>query len=254
MRVLRKDFLPDELAAIYQTQQIDACVAVQADQSEAETSFLAGLASQYDFIKGIVGWTDLRSPQLAARLATYASNPLIKGFRHIVQAEPDPRFLLQADFLEGIRQLATYSFTYDILVYPHQLEAVVDFVGLFPEQSFIIDHLAKPLIKDGHFDRWAEQMRRIASHPSVYCKVSGLVTEADWQQWKYQDFVPYLDLVFDAFGTDRLVFGSDWPVCLLAGSYDAIQGILRRYLAAFPETERQKIWAGNAIKFYGLDY
>ena len=253
MQVLRKDFLPDSLAKIYKAQSIDGCVAVQADQSEAETTFLVQLAREYDFIKGVVGWTDLRSPRLAERLAAYAKMPELSGFRHIVQAEPDPRFLMQKDFLEGIRQLAPYHFTYDILVYPHQLDAVLDFVRLFPNQAFIIDHLAKPYIKDGNFTGWANQMRQIALSPHIYCKVSGMVTEADWQNWQYEDFVPYLDLVFEVFGTDRLVFGSDWPVCLLAGNYPDIKGILHRYLEPFPETERQKIWSQNALDFYGLN-
>lgn len=253
MQILQQDFLPTSLAKIYAAQGIDGCVAVQADQSEQETTFLVQLAREYDFIKGVVGWTDFRSPDLPKRLAAYAQMPEVKGFRHIVQAEPDPHFLLQEDFLDGIRQLAPYRFTYDILVYPHQLDAVLDFVRLFPSQAFIIDHLAKPYIKDGNFTGWVNLMRSIAASPNVYCKVSGMVTEADWQNWQYEDFVPYLDLVFEVFGTDRLVFGSDWPVCLLAGSYRDVKGILERYLAPFPETERQKIWGQNAIDFYGLD-
>jgi len=178
--------------------------------------------------------------------------PEVKGFRHIVQAEPDPRFLLREDFRNGIRHLAAYSFTYDILVYPHQLDAVLDFVRLFPNQAFIIDHLAKPYIKEGDFSGWANLMRTIAASPNVYCKLSGMITEADWKNWQYENFLPYLDLVFEVFGTDRLVFGSDWPVCLVAGRYPQVKEIIEKYLEPFPESERKKVWALNAIEFYGL--
>lgn len=253
MSVLRRDFLPGELGAIYAKQGVSGSLAIQAEQSEAETAFLVRLARENDFIKGVIGWTDLRSPDLPQRLDVYSKMPELKGFRHIVQAEADPRFLLREDFLKGIRQLAPYGFTYDILVYPHQLGAVLDFVRLFPRQAFIIDHLAKPYIKEGNFTGWASLMRSIAASPNVYCKLSGLITEADWQHWTYENFLPYLDLVFEVFGTDRLVFGSDWPVCLVAGTYQQVMELLVRYLEPLSEKDRQKIWSQNAIDFYGLD-
>lgn len=252
MQILQRDFMPAELADLYQELGIDGCIAVQADQSEAETQFLVDLANQHDFIKGVVGWVDLRSPDIEARLVHFAQEPRIKGFRHIVQGESDPNFILRPDFTRGIAHLASYDFTYDILVFPHQLGAVLEFVRRFPGQKFVIDHLAKPYIKDQYYDGWANQMRAIAQSPNVFCKVSGMVTEADWQNWRYEDFIPYLDLVFEAFGFDRLMFGSDWPVCLLGGDYTSVKGTLDQYLKASTPEEQAKFWGQNANSFYHL--
>lgn len=252
MKVLRKDFLPDELTQLYANNGIDGCIAVQADQSESETNFLLGLAEQYDFIKGVVGWVDLQSDALEERLQYFSTQTKLKGFRHIVQGESDPNFLLRPAFRNGIARLHTYHFTYDILVFPHQLGAILELVRHFPEQKFVIDHLAKPYIKDQFYDGWANQMKAIAQFPNVWCKVSGMVTEADWKNWQYADFVPYLDLVFESFGTDKLLFGSDWPVSLLGGSYTSVKGILEQYLEDFSAADQAKVWGQNAIHFYNL--
>ncbi|WP_291912603.1 amidohydrolase [Chitinophaga sp. CB10] len=252
MEVIRKDFFPEHLQPVLQAHGVDGCVAVQADQSEKETAFLLDLAQKHDFIKGVVGWTDLRSPDIQEQLAHYAQFPLLKGFRHIVQGEPDPMFLLREDFCHGILALAQYDFTYDILVYPKQLPAVVEFVKKFPRQRLVIDHMAKPDFKSGELEIWAAQMRAIASSPNVYCKVSGLVTEADWENWQPGHFQPFLEVVLEAFGCDRLLFGSDWPVCLLAAEYGEVKEIVTNFISSLSPAEQQKIMGGNAIAFYHL--
>jgi L-fuconolactonase len=252
MQRIRRDFLPADLQPVLALAGIEGCIAVQADQSEEETHFLLQLAAENDFIKGVVGWVDLSSPALESRLEYYAQQAKLCGFRHIVQAEPDPNFLLRDKFKTGISLLERYGFTYDILVYPHQLGAALELVRLFPNQAFIIDHIAKPYIKDGYFDGWANQMKAIAQYENVYCKVSGMVTEADWANWQYEDFVPYLDLVFQAFGIQRVVYGSDWPVCLVAAEYLIMKSIVDQYIAAFSETEKELIMGKNAIQFYNI--
>ncbi|WP_247231637.1 amidohydrolase [Telluribacter sp. SYSU D00476] len=252
MEVIRRNFLPADLGPVLQANGIDGCVAVQAAQSEAETQFLLQLAEANSFVKGVVGWVDLRADNLYDRLEFYSQFEELKGFRHVVQAEPDD-FLRQADFIKGVRQLVAFDFTYDILIYPTQLEAATYFVEQLPEVKMVIDHLAKPYIKEGKVDEWAAAMRRMAQYPNVHCKVSGMVTEADWHHWKAEDFRPYLDVVFEAFGTDRLLFGSDWPVCLVAADYGEMKNILVEYMKGFSATEKEKILGLNAVQFYNLD-
>ena len=210
------------------------------------------LAENHGFIKKVVGWTDLRSPDMAERLAYFSQFEKLAGFRHIVQGEADVNFLLRKDFCRGVAALEQHGFTYDILVFPHQLGAVLEFVRRFPNQKFVIDHFAKPYIRDGYYDGWAALMREIAKHENVLCKVSGMVTEADWQGWKYKDFVPYLDLVTEAFGTHRLMFGSDWPVCLLGGEYGDVMGVVKRYFDSFSEAEQAVVFGGNGSPFYKI--
>ncbi|MBI5914682.1 MAG: amidohydrolase family protein [Bacteroidetes bacterium] len=250
MQVLQRDFLPADLEPKLAAHGISGCVAVQADQSEAETHFLLQLADIYDFIKKVVGWTDLRSPYVAERLAYFSQFEKLAGFRHIVQGEADVNFLLRKDFCRGVAGLEAPGFTYDILVFPHQLGAVLEFVRRFPNQKFVIDHLAKPYIRDGYYDGWAALMLEIAGEENVCCKISGMVTEADRHGWKQDDFRPYLDLVTEAFGTRRLMFGSDWPVCLLAGSYGDVTGVVRRYFGSFSADEQAGIMGRNAMEFY----
>lgn len=252
MKQIRTDFMPYDLLKELEENNMDGSIAVQADQSETETGFLIGWADRSNFIKGVVGWVDLRGKYLPERLDFYARCPKLKGFRHIVQAEPDDNFLLREDFCRGIGLLKQYNFTYDILVYPRQLPAAIQFVQKFPEQKFVIDHLAKPLIKDKVLEPWASQMKEIAKNPNVCCKVSGLVTEANWKTWKPEDFKPYLDVVFEVFGTDRLMFGSDWPVCLLAADYATVKNILTDYISGLTAPDRAKIMGGNAEAFYGI--
>jgi L-fuconolactonase len=252
MAVLQRNFLPEHLAAELTANAMDVSVAVQADQSEKETMFLLDLAEKDKRIAGVVGWVDLRSPHVAERLEHFSRFPKLRGFRHIAQDEPDDRFLVCEDFVRGVAQLRPFGFTYDILVYPRQLPTAIELVTGFPEQRFVIDHLAKPEINAGKIEPWATHMRKIAQHKNVFCKVSGLVTEADWKHWKPDDFKSNLDLVFDAFGPDRLMFGSDWPVCLLAGTYRQVKQLVEAYIKDFSAADRDKIFGGNAALFYGL--
>lgn len=252
MKILQRDFLPPELKTVFAENGVDGCIAVQADQSEAETQFLLERAALFDFIRGVVGWVDLRAENIADRLAYFRQFSKIKGFRHIVQGEADVNFMLRPAFKRGIAQLEKFGFTYDILIFPHQMGAALELVRAFPNQKFVIDHLAKPYIKDGFFDSWAVLLRELGRCDNVWCKVSGLVTEADWAHWQYEQFVPYLDRVFEAFGSDRLMYGSDWPVCLLGGSYGRVKGVLGQYLEPFSKQEKDKIWGENARVFYVL--
>ncbi|HEY4816274.1 MAG TPA: amidohydrolase family protein [Candidatus Acidoferrum sp.] len=253
MAVLKRDFLPEHLAAELAANGFDASIAVQADQSENETMFLLDLAEKNERVAGVVGWVDLLSPQLAENLEYFAHFSKLRGFRHIAQAEPDDRFLVREDFLKAVAQLRPFGFTYDILIYPKQLPAAMELVGRLPEQRFVIDHLAKPQIKAGKTAPWAAQMREIAQNRNVFCKISGLVTEADWKHWKPDDFKPYLDIVFDAFAADRLMFGSDWPVCLLAATYRQVNQLMEEYVKGYSEADKDKFFGGNAAQFYELN-
>jgi L-fuconolactonase len=252
MEVIQRDFLPGDLIPVLEANGIDGCVAVQADQSDSETEFLLQVAEANDVIKGVVGWIDLRSPELYDKLEVYSQFELLKGFRHVVQGEP-VGFLGQSDFKEGVAQLAAFDFTYDILIYPHQLKEAFAFAKSLPNVRFVLDHLAKPFIKKGDIDNWKVDLNTLAQLPNVSCKVSGMVTEADWQNWSSTDFVPYLDVVFEAFGTKRLMFGSDWPVCLVASEYSQVKTLVTDYLASFSVNERKDIMGGNAVRFYNLD-
>ena len=252
MAVLKRDFLPPHLWEIYQQQGIEGCVAVQARQSEAETDFLLALAVENDFIKGVVGWLDLRSENLVDRLHHYAQFAQLKGIRHIVQDEPDENFMLGEAFQRGIGQLHAFGLTYDLLVFPHQLKAAIQTVRNFPNQAFVLDHIAKPYIAKKLISHWERDVRELASLPNVCCKVSGMVTETDWQNWQYEDFLPYLNVVFEVFGPERIMFGSDWPVCTLAGDYGAVKGIVDRYLESFSSSEKELVFRINAERFYGL--
>ncbi|MES2328911.1 MAG: amidohydrolase family protein [Bacteroidota bacterium] len=251
MSVIRKDFLPGDLWPVFQQNNIECCVAVQADQSEKETDFLIELANTNPFIKGVVGWVDLRAENIKERLEHYKQYPVVKGFRHILQGE-DPSFMLQPDFLRGIAALQEFGFTYDILIFPKHLSSAIELVKQFPEQPFVIDHIAKPFIKDGLIDDWEKGMQTIAQFPNVYCKISGMVTEADWNNWKPEDFTPYLDIVTEAFGVNRLLFGSDWPVCLVAASYEKMLVLVEDYFSSFNTEENAGVFGGNASRFYGL--
>jgi L-fuconolactonase len=253
MSILKRDYLPDELGLELRRNEVDGSIAVQADQSEAETLFLLDLARQHDFILGVVGWVDFLSPRLAERLEYFSRFDQLRGFRHIAQAEPDDRFLARDDFVQGVAQLRGSRFTYDILIYPRQLPAAIDLVSHLPEQRFVLDHVAKPEIKAKRISPWAEQLRELSQNPNVYCKLSGLLTEADWHNRGRDDLKPYLDVASEAFGPERLMFGSDWPVCLLAASYGLWKMNIRDYLSErFSAAEREKIFGGNAARFYGL--
>ena len=252
MSVIRRDFSPSDLAKVYQENSIDGCVAVQADQTLEETDFLIDLASINNFIKGIVGWVDLRAENIEETLEKYSKHNIVKGFRHVVQEESDHNFLLRPSFLRGISVLEKYNFTYDILVFPHQLGAVLEFVKQFPKQKFVIDHIAKPYIKDGFFEGWAAQMEAISKQENVYCKMSGMITEADYNTWTSEQLNPYMDLILKVFGSNRIMFGSDWPVCLVAGNYKQVKEIITNFIVKLSDSEQHGIMGNNAINFYNI--
>ena len=249
---LARDYLPSDLEPLLAAKQIDGSVAVQARQSVEESLWLLALAKAHPLVKGVVGWVDLRSDRVGDDLRVLAANPTFVGVRHVVQDEPDPRFVLGEGFIRGLRQLRQHGLTYDLLLYPSQLPAAIELVGLLPEQPLVVDHLAKPRIATGEIADWERDIRAIARHDNVCCKVSGMVTEAVRRGWKRDDFTPYLDVVLEAFGPERLMFGSDWPVCLLAGEYADVAAIPRDYFSRLSATEQRMIWGDTAAGFYGL--
>jgi L-fuconolactonase len=251
MGSIRRDFLPAELEPQLENSGFQGSVLVQVRQTLEETRWLLELAEDNPFILGVVGWVDLRSPRLRAELESFAGMPKLVGIRHIVQSEPDD-FLLRPDFLRGISMLDGFNLAYDILIYTKHLPVVAEFVGRFPRQRFVLDHLAKPPIKSGTVDLWARGIRELASFPNVFAKVSGLVTEADWQAWKPEDIRPYLDVAFECFGPSRLMIGSDWPVCTLAASHTRVVNLVKDYLSGYAEEERDAVLGGNAAKFWRL--
>ncbi|WP_020571014.1 amidohydrolase family protein [Neolewinella persica] len=252
MAAIRRNFSPDDLSPVLQAHGVDGCIAVQADQTTAETDFLLDIAANNNFVKGVVGWIDLRADDLPAQLGKYAGQPLLKGFRHVVQGEPDPYFLLQPDFLRGIDTIGKLGYTYDILIFPHQLVSSLELVKQFPEVKFVIDHLAKPYAKDSYFTGWAAGISAIAAFPNVYCKLSGLVTEADYQDWTAEALLPYLRHALEAFGPDRCMFGSDWPVCLVAAEYGQVIGLVKDLMTGFSDEQQAAVFGGNCARFYGV--
>jgi L-fuconolactonase len=251
MQAIRRDFFPADLEPTLAAHGFDGCVAVQADQSDAETRFLLDLARRHPFIKGVVGWVDLRSPRLDATLEALAAEPRFRGVRHMAQAEADD-FLTRDEVVRGIGRLSRVGLSYDILIFARQLPAALALTSRLPDQRFVLDHLAKPAIKERALEPWATEVRALARRPNVWCKLSGLVTEADRAGWRPEHLRPYLDVAFEAFGTDRVMFGSDWPVCLVAASYERVVGVIDECAVALSAAERAAVFGGNAARFYGL--
>ena len=249
---LQRDWLPADLAKKQARVGLDGSIAVQARQTLEESRWLLNLADHFPLIKGVVGWVDLQSDQVEEPLAELAKHPRFVGVRHVVQDEPDDDFMLRPNFLRGLGKLKQFKLKYDLLVFPRQLSAAIKVVQKFPDQPFVLDHIAKPFIKDGTLSPWNAQIKELARLPNVFCKVSGMVTEAKHGQWQPADFRPYLDIVFAAFGEDRLMFGSDWPVCLLSGTYDQVHGLADEYVRKLSPPAQAKFWGGNAAKFYGV--
>ena len=252
LQILKHDFLPNNLGILLKSAGFDGCITVQSDQSEYENAFQLNNAAENPFIKGVVGWLDLQAENLNERLDYFSQFDKFKGIRHILQAEEQRDFMLRPKFLNGIRALRQYNLTYDILIYPDQLAYTETFVAQFPDQPFVIDHLAKPNIKQKDIIDWKKSIENIAKFENVYCKLSGLITEADWNNWKPNDFKPYLDIALEAFGTNRLMFGSDWPVCNLAGSFQQVHKLITDYFDSFTQTEQKHIFGGNAVRFYNI--
>lgn len=252
MSSIRKNFLPEDLKPLLKLNNINSCIAVQSSQSEEDNNFLLGLATENSFIAGIVGWIDLQAGDLEERLQFYSQDKKMKGFRHVLQGEKDEQFMLRPAFKKGIALLNKYNFTYDILIYPCHLKYASQLVSEFPDQPFVLDHLAKPDIKNKSIEQWKKNIVAIAKFSNVSCKVSGMVTEAHWTTWKNEDFTPYLDVVFNSFGINRVMYGSDWPVCNLAGGYNKSLEILKEYTSKLSQNEQSLFFGGNAINFYKL--
>lgn len=252
MEVLKKDYLPSDLLPLLQENNIDGCVAVQSAQTLTETEFLLRLADENEYIKAVVGWVDLQADNIYEQLKTFSNHKKLKGFRHILSSESDERFLLRDEFLQGISLLKEFGYTYDILVNPHQLETVIDFIEKFPDQPFVLNHMGKPEIENKKSWDWENHMKEIAAHRNVYCKISGLVTEAD-QNWKMEDFTSYIDFVVESFGTERIMFGSDWPVCLSGADYKEVCSIVEYNTNRLTEEENTKLWGKNAARFYKIE-
>lgn len=252
MKIIQKDFLPDDLDYLFNELGIDGSVVIQSDQSETETKFQLKNADQYEFIKGVVGWIDLQADDIEEKLAYYQQFKKLKGFRHVLQGETRRGMMLQPAFQRGIGLLEKFGFTYDLLILPDQLKYAKQLAANFQGQYFVLDHIAKPGIKNKEINEWRKGIIALALHQNVYCKISGMVTEADWKRWTKDDFQPYLDVVVNAFGTKRIMFGSDWPVCLVAASYQKMKEIVDDYFSSFSQGEKNNFFGQTAIKFYNL--
>jgi L-fuconolactonase len=254
MSVLKRDFLPDDLSKELKKNDLDGSIAVQARQTLEETEWLIKLAEENDFINGVVGWLDIQSPQFKHQIEKYSRRNKLVGIRHVVQDEPDDRFMLRSEFVNGMRLLENYDLVYDILIFEKQLPATLELVSRFPSQRFVLDHIGKPKIAYTIVEPWKSLISELAQYPEVYCKVSGMVTEADWQNWKKEDLLPYLDTIFGSFGPDRILFGSDWPVCTLAAPYKQVTEIVIDYLKQFSSEDQNKVMGINANKVYNLKH
>jgi len=252
MAALKRDFLPEDLKPLLAASGFDGSIAVQACHTIEETQWLLSLADKSQFIKGVVGWVDLCSADLPAQLDRLANHPRLVGVRHVMQAEPDDEFMLRDDFQRGIACLAGCGLTYDLLLFPRHLPVAVKLVQQFPQQRFVLDHIAKPGIADGLIEPWARDIRELAKHENVCCKLSGMVTEARWKHWKREDFRPYLDVILETFGPQRLMIGSDWPVCSLSATYAETIAIVDDYIRQLAPGQEEQILGGNCASFYGV--
>ena len=251
MMRIRRNFTPGDLYPLLQETKLDGCIAVQADESLRETDFLLDLSNQHDWILGVVGWADLGKDDLDQVLDQYASQEKLVGFREVLQSK-DPRYMLREEFVRGIQKLKERGLAYDLLLFPQHLEAALDLVKKCPEQRMVIDHLAKPLIKDGEWKEWKKRIALLAERELIYCKISGMITEADWKKWKTEDLLPYLEIVLELFGPERLMYGSDWPVCLVAGEYEQVYRVVEDFTDQLSPSERDRIMGETAAEFYKI--
>ena len=252
MAAIRKSFLPADLQATLANTGVEGVVTVQARQSLEETNWLLKLASENDFIKGVVGWVSLADESIQQILEEYKSSPWLKGVRHVVQGEPDPEFILGKDFNKGISLLKNYNLVYDILIFEHQLANTIRFVDQHPEQQFVVDHIAKPKIKKNELEPWAKNIKELAKRENVSCKISGMVTEADYKLWTEEQLNPYFETILEAFGPSRLLFGSDWPVCLVATNYSNWLELVKKTISNFSKEEQDFILYKNAQRIYNI--
>ena len=252
MNILRRDYLPIDLTGVLSTEGFDGSIVVQARQTIEETQWLLQLADENPKILGVVGWVDLCASDINDQLADLTQNKKLVGVRHVIHDETDDRFMLREDFRNGISALRKYNLTYDLLIFPKHLNYASSLVAEFPDQPFVIDHISKPFIREGILEPWRTDLKLLAQYPNVYCKLSGMVTEADINTWNQQTFESYLDVVFEAFGPDKLMVGSDWPVCLLGGSYSDVIGIVKNYIEQLDTKTQEKILGENCLRFYNL--
>lgn len=252
MRAIRRDFLPAELQATIATARIDGVISVQARQSVEETAWLLELADRHDFIRGVVGWLPLAEIGMEKELERFAANRKLRSLRHVLQGEPDG-FMDRTDFNAGVRMLRRYGLAYDLLVVDRQLAEMIRFVDRHPDQLFILDHIAKPRIQHNELQPWAADLCQLAKRPNVYCKLSGMVTEADYSRWTETQLRPYMEITMEAFGPSRLMFGSDWPVCLVACPYDRWVAIVERFVSTLAPAEQRCFWHDTACKAYSLE-
>jgi L-fuconolactonase len=252
MTVLKQDYLPEDLESQLVRSGVTGTIVVQARQKLEETEWLLNLAGHHPFIMGVVGWVDICSEQLSMQLEELSSNPWLVGIRHVIHDEPDDDFMLRPAFIRGMEKLVQHNLAYDLLLFPKHLQRALELVSLFPEQRFVLDHISKPSIRTGILDPWREEIIALSEHPNVWCKISGMVTEAHPQRWKYEDFIPYLDTVVEAFGMDRIMIGSDWPVCRLAGEYHQVMDIPFRYFRDLDPPEKERIFGLNCVECYEL--
>lgn len=253
MHRIQKNFLPEDLKATLKDTDVEGVVTVQARQSLEETDWLLQLASDHPFINGIVGWVPLQDERISEIVDRYYNNhPLLKGVRHIIQGEPDPQFILNKDFNYGISQLKKYGLIYEILVLEHQLPNTIRFVDQHPHQTFVLDHIAKPKIRANEINEWGKNIKELARRENVSCKISGMVTEADFTNWTEEQLKPYFDVVLEAFGPSRLLFGSDWPVCLVATTYPDWLSLVMKWINKLTKSEQEQILGRNALALYHL--
>jgi L-fuconolactonase len=252
MRVLQRDFLPADLTQAMATADIDGTIVVQARQTLEETRWLLDLADANDAIRGVVGWAPIAGEEFPGCMEEFDGRAKLKGLRHVIQGEKDEHYILREDFNSGIRTMAGSGLVYEILIYERHLADTIYFVDEHPDQVFVLDHVAKPLIAAGVLEPWAERMMELGQRENVFCKVSGMVTEAKWDGWTPETLKPYLDVAVEAFGPERLMAGSDWPVCLVAAGYAQWWGVLRDYFAPFSDVDRARVFGGTAIEVYDL--
>jgi len=252
MSAIRRDFFPGDLATILKTLQIDGTIAVQADETMVETTFLLDLAAKNDFIKAVVGWTDLHSLELENTLYNFKGIEKLAGFRCVMQGAPDEKYLRNDLFANNLKKLAEHGYTYDLLVYHNQLPALISMTEKLPDNQLILDHIGKPDIRNNQFQTWKEQIKILAKHPGIYCKLSGMVTEANYSKWTYDDLLPYLETSAEYFGLDRICFGSDWPVCLVAGSYNKVYEVIEKFVHQLSKSDQEKIFGLNTLQFYKI--
>jgi len=254
MSALKQDFLPGDLEPLLRATDFDGSVAVQARQSLEETRWLLELAEEHHFIKAVVGWVDLRSERVQEQLEKFSANPKLAGVRHVLHDEPDDEFMLRPEFLRGLSQLTAFNLTYDLLLFPKHLPIATRLAKQLPKQPFVLDHIGKPRIRERIIQPWRDDLLRLAEPPNVFCKLSGMVTEAKWNEWRPEDFHAYLDTVFDAFGPGRLMIGSDWPVCTLSANYEAAMQIVVEYMSRYSTAEQAAILGENCARFYGIHF